>query len=253
MNRRYIIIEDERLAYEELKRMMALIRPNYTLTGWGQSVEQAVMLLRGGNFDLILLDIQLSDGLCFEIFEQCPSDVAVIFTTAYDDYALKAFKLNSVDYLLKPIDESELNAALEKYERHSTNTGATFDSSRLESSYLSGNGKSRFLVQVGDTFRHVQTEDIAYFYSEDKYVFLHLFTGKRYIINYTLEQLDTLLSQKQFFRVSRNFIVNIRSVNKITKFFAGKMELHLQPEPPQDVMVSRRRSRDFLKWMDELR
>jgi two-component system response regulator LytT len=183
MNRRYIIIEDEQLAYEELKRMMTLIRPNYTLTGWAQGVEQAVMLLRGGNFDLILLDIQLSDGLCFEIFEQCPSDVAVIFTTAYDEYALKAFKLNSVDYLLKPIDEGELNAALEKYERHSTNSATTFDSSKLESSYLSGNGKSRFLVQVGDTFRHVQTEDVAYFYSEDKYVFLHLFTGKRYIIN----------------------------------------------------------------------
>lgn len=253
MERRYIIVEDERLAYEELKRMMALVRPDYTLTGWAQSVEQAVMLLRGGNFDLVLLDIQLSDGLSFEIFEQCPSDVAVIFTTAYDDYALRAFKLNSIDYLLKPIDESELNTALEKYERHSVTMPAAFDNYKLESSYLSGNGKSRFLVQVGDTFRYVQTEDVAYFYSEEKCVFLHLMSGKRYIINYTLEQLDTLLDKRQFFRVSRNFIVNIKSITKITKFFAGRMKLHLLPEPPQEVMVSRSRSRDFLRWMDELR
>ena len=109
---KYLLVEDERFAYEELKRMMQRLRPSWQLAGWAESVEQAVLLLRQGSLDLMIVDIRLSDGLSFEIFEQCPVDLPVIFTTAYDEYAIKAFKVNSIDYLLKPIEESDLEAAL---------------------------------------------------------------------------------------------------------------------------------------------
>ena len=116
---KYLLVEDERFAYEELKRMMQRLRPSWQLAGWAESVEQAVLLLRQGSLDLMIVDIRLSDGLSFEIFEQCPVDLPVIFTTAYDEYAIKAFKVNSIDYLLKPIEESDLEAALCKFERNS--------------------------------------------------------------------------------------------------------------------------------------
>lgn len=112
---KYLLVEDERFAYEELKRMMQRLRPSWQLAGWAESVEQAVLLLRQGSLDLMIVDIRLSDGLSFEIFEQCPVDLPVIFTTAYDEYAIKAFKVNSIDYLLKPIEESDLEAALCKF------------------------------------------------------------------------------------------------------------------------------------------
>lgn len=115
---KYLLVEDERFAYEELKRMMQRLRPSWQLAGWAESVEQAVLLLRQGSLDLMIVDIRLSDGLSFEIFEQCPVDLPVIFTTAYDEYAIKAFKVNSIDYLLKPIEESDLEAALCKFERN---------------------------------------------------------------------------------------------------------------------------------------
>ena len=116
---KYLLVEDERFAYEELKRMMQRLRPSWQLAGWAESVEQAVLLLRQGSLDLMIVDIRLSDGLSFEIFEQCPVDLPVIFTTAYDEYAIKAFKVNSIDYLLKPIEESDLEAALCKFEHNS--------------------------------------------------------------------------------------------------------------------------------------
>lgn len=122
---KYLIIEDERFAYEEIKRMIQKLRPDYLLAGWAGSLEQALLLLRQGGVDLVIVDIPLSDGLSFEMFEQYPVNIPLIFTTAYDEYALKAFKLNSIDYLLKPIDEKELEAALEKFERNNCPTPAT--------------------------------------------------------------------------------------------------------------------------------
>lgn len=163
---KYLLVEDERFAYEELKRMMQRLRPSWQLAGWAESVEQAVLLLRQGSLDLMIVDIRLSDGLSFEIFEQCPVDLPVIFTTAYDEYAIKAFKVNSIDYLLKPIEESDLEAALCKFEHNSALRSAAPEYRQLELGYLAANKKNRFLVQVGDTFRYVETPDVAFFYSE---------------------------------------------------------------------------------------
>lgn len=250
---RYLIVEDERLAYEEIHRMMGKLRPAYDFAGWAESVEQAVCLLKKESFDLLIVDISLSDGVSFEIFEQCPVEIPIIFTTAYDEYALDAFHVNSIDYLLKPIGEGELDAALGKFERLCCLRSATPECRKLEADYLSSRKKNRFLVQTGDTFRPVATADVAFFYSEDKYTYLHLFLGRRYIIDYTLDRLEWMLDVEQFFRVSRNCIANIRSIHKISKYFAGRLLLQFQPECPHEVIVSRSRADDFLKWADDVK
>lgn len=250
---KYLLVEDERFAYEELKRMMQRLRPSWQLAGWAESVEQAVLLLRQGSLDLMIVDIRLSDGLSFEIFEQCPVDLPVIFTTAYDEYAIKAFKVNSIDYLLKPIEESDLEAALCKFERNSALRSAAPEYRQLELGYLAANKKNRFLVQVGDTFRYVETPDVAFFYSEDKLTYLHLFSGKRYIISYSLDQLEGMLDRDVFFRVSRSCISNIRSIRKSSRYFGSRLKLYFEPECPHEVLVSRSRVADFLKWVDEMR
>lgn len=250
---RYLIVEDERLAYEEMRRMMNKLRPAYELAGWAESVEQAVNFLKKGNIDLLMIDIRLSDGVSFEIFEQYPVEIPVIFTTAYDEYALEAFRVNSIDYLLKPIGEGELDAALGKYERRCCLCSSTQEFRKLETDYLSGGRKNRFLVQTGDTFRTVETADVAFFYSEEKYTYLHLFSGHRYIIDYPLDRLERMIDADTFFRVSRNCIANIRSIQKISKYFAGRLLLHFHPECPHEIIVSRSRAEDFMRWLDDAR
>ncbi len=247
---KYLLIEDERFAYEETKRMMQRLRPDYQLSGWAGSVEQAVLLLKQGGIDLMLVDIRLSDGLSFEIFEQVAVDVPVIFTTAYDEYAIKAFKVNGIDYLLKPIEESDLEIALCKFERNNSLRTVAPELKRLELEYLTQNKKNRFLVQIGDTFHYVETADVAFFYSEDKYTYLHLFSNKRHIINYSLDQLEYMLDRNDFFRVSRNCISNIKAIKKSSRYFGSRLKLSLCPECPHDVLVSRNRVGDFLKWID---
>lgn len=142
---KYLIIEDEPLAYKELKRMVDELRPDYLLTGWAQSVAQSVELLKSQDFDFILADISLADGLCFEIFEQTKADIPVIFTTAYDEYAIKAFKVNGVDYLLKPFEKEELALALERFERRSTVTSASEKVALLNGDYASSMPKTASL------------------------------------------------------------------------------------------------------------
>lgn len=247
---KYLLVEDERFAYEEIKRMMQRLRPDYLLTGWAESVEQAVLLLQQGNIDLMIVDIRLSDGLSFEIFEQVAVDTPVIFTTAYDEYAIKAFKVNGIDYLLKPIEEEDLDRALCKFERNNALHSAAPEFKQLQQEYLTKSTKNRFLVQIGDAFQYVLTEDIAFFYSEEKYTYLHLFSSKRYIINYSLDQLESMLDRSIFFRVSRNCISNIKAIKRSSKFFGSRLKLHLSPECPLEVLVSRTRVNDFLKWID---
>ena len=250
---KYLLVEDERFAYEEIKRMMQALRADYQMIGWAESVEQAVGFLKQGNIDLMIVDIRLSDGISFEIFEQCPIEIPVIFTTAYDEYALKAFKVNSIDYLLKPIDEKELDAALCKFERRNYLNCTMPEYKKLEETYLSNNKKNRFLIQIGDSFQYVETADIAFFYSEEKYIYLHLFSNRRYIINYSLEQLECMLDRNMFFRVSRNCVANIKSIQKSSKYFGSRLKLYFLPECPHEVLVSRNRVSDFLNWIDDVK
>ena len=216
------------------------------------SVEEALRTLRKAVPDLLLVDIRLSDGLCFDVFERMPVNTPVIFTTAYDEYALRAFRVNGIDYLLKPIEEKDLERALAKFETNNLPNPSSEEYRSLMTAYLGSVKKNRFLVSVGDTFRYVDASDIAFFYSEDKYNYLHTFGGKRYIINYSLEQLEAMLERNDFFRVSRSCIAHIKSVRKVSKFFGGRLLVSFSPECPLEVIVSRSRADGFLKWMDGL-
>lgn len=246
---KYLIVEDERLAYEELKRMISKLRPEYILSERTETVEQTIYFLKNNEVDLILLDIRLADGDCFEIFNHLAITTPVIFTTAYDEHAVQAFKLNSIDYLLKPIEENDLATALIKYEQFYQSKQPSFDYKQL-GEVITQKVKSRFLIQKGDSYFYIEAKDIAFFYSEDKAVFLHSFENKRYIIDYTLDELEKLLEKSLFFRVSRNCITNIKAIRNISKFFNSRLKLSFQPECPHEVLVSRVRVNDFLKWVD---
>jgi len=173
----------------------------------------------------------------------------VIFTTAYDEHAIKAFKLNSIDYLLKPFNEAELEAALIKFEKIFQHVSYTASPKNYEQ-LLSVRTKNRFLISKGENYHYIETKDIAHFYSEDGVVFLHTSSDKRYIINYTLEQLEQLLDNRLFFRVSRNCIGNVRAIKNVAKYFNSRLKLSFSPVCPHEVLVSRVRVPDFLKWMD---
>lgn len=246
----YLIVEDERFAYEEIKRMMTRLRPDYELVGRMDSVGQTVLFLKENTVDLILMDIRLADGSCFEIFEQVQVSTPVIFTTAYDEHAIRAFKVNSVDYLLKPVEEADLLAALMKYEQLNVARQPEFDYKKLEEALMTNYKKNRFMVQSGDIYRYINTTDIAFFYSEDKVVFLHTFSDKRHLIDVTLAQVESQLDEKLFFRVSRNCIANIQAIKRIAKYFNGRLKLNFTPDCPHDIVVSRERAADFLKWID---
>lgn len=246
---KYLIVEDERFAYEELKRMMTELRPDYSLEKRTKTVIDTIAFLKTYAVDLILLDIRLADGNCFEIFNHVEVSTPVIFTTAYDEHAIKAFKLNSIDYLLKPFDEEELEAALVKFENIFHDNSHKTDPKNFEQ-ILAAKNKNRFLISKGDNYHYIETADIAHFYSEEGVVFLHTFQNKRYIINYTLDQLEQQLDSRLFFRVSRNCIGNVKAIENVAKYFNSRLKLSFQPACPHEVLVSRVRVPDFLKWMD---
>ena len=246
---KYLIVEDERFAYEELKRMMTELRPDYSLEKRTKTVIDTIAFLKTSTVDLILLDIRLADGNCFEIFNHVEVKTPVIFTTAYDEHAIKAFKLNSIDYLLKPFDEKELESALTKFENIFHTDSHKTDPKNFEQ-ILATKNKNRFLISKGDNYHYIETADIAHFYSEDGVVFLHTFQNKRYIINYTLDQLEQQLDSRLFFRVSRNCIGNVKSIENVAKYFNSRLKLSFSPDCPHEVLVSRVRVPDFLKWMD---
>ncbi|TYR32570.1 response regulator transcription factor [Sphingobacterium phlebotomi] len=246
---KYLIVEDERFAYEELKRMMMKLRPDYLLEKQTKTVIDTIGFLKESAIDLILMDIRLADGNCFEIFNHVEVTTPVIFTTAYDEHAIKAFKLNSIDYLLKPFDETELETALTKFENIFHNNPYNSSSKDFEQ-LLSLTTKNRFLISKGEHYHYIETNDIAHFYSEDGVVFLHTFNDRRYIVNYTLDQLEQQLDNHLFFRVSRNCIGNVKAIENVTKYFNSRLKLSFLPECPNKVLVSRVRVPDFLKWMD---
>lgn len=244
-----LIVEDERLAYEELKRMLINLRPDYSIEGHTRTVIDTIKYLNEYSVDLILMDIRLADGNCFEIFNHIDVSTPIIFTTAYDEHAIKAFKLNSIDYLLKPFDEKELGRALTKFEnifpvRKSDN--------RIEKlqHILEPRNKNRFLISTGDNYNYIETTDIAHFYSEGGVVFLHTFRDRRYIVNYTLDQLENQLDKHHFFRVSRNCVCNVKAIKEVCRYFNSRLKLTFSPACPNEVLVSRVRVPDFLKWMD---
>jgi len=246
-----IIFEDEKLASDRLIQVLKEIRPDVEVSMTMKSVEAAILWLQNNDQpDLIISDIQLLDGESFEIFTQVKVDCPVIFTTAYDEYAIKAFEVNSIDYLLKPIQKEKLSQALTKYDTRKPSTG--IDLKEIQS-LIKGEltYKSRFLVKLGQRIKAVPVEKIAYFFSKDKLSYLVTFEGQKLPVDQTLEELDGLLNPKHFFRVNRQFLVHFDGVADIHPYFKGRVKLILDPPSELDIVVSSEKTPVFKKWLDQ--
>ncbi len=248
-----LIVEDEPLSAERLEEMIKQVMPACRISGKTQSVKETVKWLMNNQADLIFLDIQLSDGLSFSVFEQVNVTTPVIFTTAYDQYAIKAFHLNSISYLLKPIRKMDLEAALEKYKTMRSAFAPDIEGllqtlQRKEPAY-----KKRFLIQVGEKIKKVESSQVAYFYAMDRYVFMRTFNNHSYPVEFTLDQLLQMLDPARFFRINRKYIVNMDAIEQMTAWSRSRVKLQLTPSSDDDMetIVSIERAGDFKKWMNE--
>jgi DNA-binding LytR/AlgR family response regulator len=248
-----LIIEDEKPSARRLQRMLEKldVKVNIML----HSVEESIAwFVNNEHPELIFLDIQLSDGLSFEIFEAIEVKSSIIFTTAFDEYALKAFKLNSIDYLLKPIDEDELKIAVEKYKAlkpQSPNLQLNFeDIKKLLVNPVGREYKRRFTTKIGQHIKMIPVDEIECFYSENKGTYAHTMDGRNYLLDTTLEQLEDELSPKNFFRISRKFYININAIKDIISYTNSRLQLKLNSFIEQEVIVARERVKDFKLWLE---
>ena len=248
-----LIIEDEKPAARRLSRiLLALgVEANQML----HSVEESIHWFQNNEHpDLIFLDIQLSDGLSFEIFEHVTISSAIIFTTAYDEYALKAFKLNSIDYLLKPIDVEELKAAVDKYKNQQSQQSemrVNFDDiKRLLIHPIDRKYKKRFTIIVGQHLKIISVDDVECFYSENKGTYLHTTSNRNYLLDGALEQLYTELNPEHFFRVNRTFIVRMHAIKDIIAYTNSRLKIVLNSYSETEIIVSRERVKEFKNWID---
>jgi DNA-binding LytR/AlgR family response regulator len=248
-----LIVENEIPAADRIVKLLKTIDKTIAILGIVESVEEAINRLQvKPEPDLILMDIQLDDGLCFEIFETINVDTPVIFTTAYDEYTLKAFKINSVDYLLKPVDEELLKLALEKFKRHYYIDRDPFkrDFRQLISEFRN-QYKSRFLIKIGEKYRSITVGEISHFHISERNVFLCDHQGKDYGVDYSLEQLQSNLDPRKFFRINRECIVSIDSISLMYSYSSSRLQLTLKDHDKSDLfIVSRDKVADFKKWID---
>ncbi|MES2810913.1 MAG: LytTR family DNA-binding domain-containing protein [Bacteroidota bacterium] len=247
-----IIIEDEKPAARLLQRKVEKLGLN--VNTMLHSVEEALQWFQNNiHPDLIFLDIQLSDGLSFEIFESIDIKSAVIFTTAYDEYALRAFKLNSIDYLLKPIDEDDLEVAVNKFKaRTQTTSNLSLDFEMIKQMLVNPVDKSykkRFTVKVGQQLKLIPIEEVECFYSQDKGTYLHTHDNRDYLLDGTLEQLEIDLDPKDFFRVSRKFIIPMKGIKEIQVHTNSRLKIVLPTYKEDEVIVARERVGDFKEWI----
>jgi two-component system, LytTR family, response regulator LytT len=252
-----LIIEDEPFARAELIRLLNNSGRKFTILGQLDSVEDSVEWLKSHPApELIFLDIQLADGLSFEIFRQVEIHSPIIFTTAFNEYAIKAFQLNSIDYLLKPVDEEALEKALLKLDdfRNLFSPDKTWlYQQQMESllKMMNREFKTRILLKTGDQIRSVDMEEIAYFYAEDDVVFAMQRNKSRAIVDYTINQLETTLDPNQFYRLTRGCIARISAIKKVSKYFNSRLLVELDPPAEEKVLVSRVNVPGFLEWLDK--
>lgn len=246
-----LIIEDEKPAARLLQRKLQKL--GIEAETMLHSVEESIEWFSENQHpDLIFLDIQLSDGLSFEIFEAVPISSAIIFTTAYDEYALRAFKLNSIDYLLKPIDEDDLETAVNKYRSSRPKQNLQLDFEQIKRMLVNPAEKTykkRFTIKMGQHLKMVNIEDIECFYSENKGTYLHTNEGRDYLLESTLEQLESELDPADFFRVSRKFIVPMKAIKDIVVYTNSRLKVILPTYKEDEVIVSRERVNDFKEWL----
>jgi DNA-binding LytR/AlgR family response regulator len=252
---RIVIIEDEPHAAQRLQSLAAELIPGAEIVAKVDTVKKSVQWLKANEKpDLIFMDIQLADGLSFQIFEQHPINSPVIFTTAYDEYALKAFKVNSIDYILKPVDKGELEAALKKLKNLSAN------SPNNQKEILSNIGqavemllkkyKTRFVVKVGEHLRTIEVNAIRYFFSQDKTTFCVTDDNRNHILDYTLEQLEEMLDPTEFYRINRKYLVRSAAIQDIISYSNSRLKLVLKGSQDNDIIVARERVQEFKSWLD---
>ncbi len=249
-----LIIEDEELAVRKLEKILASMEIPIQVVGVTDSIESSVAWLENNPTpDLILMDIELADGQSFEIFNCTEVLSPVIFTTSYDEFALKAFKVNSVDYLLKPIQKEEMQAALDKFAKTQSKAKSDVNIDNLvealSQKLQSKEYRKRFLVKHAQKLLSLEVDDIAYFYSDGRVNFFKTRDNRRIIIDYTLDELEEMLDPRAFFRISRSFLISIACVEKIDDYFGNRLILNLRPQNDKEALVSREKVADFKTWM----
>jgi two-component system LytT family response regulator len=244
-----LLIEDESAAARRLKKMILEAQPGAEVINEIDSVEAAVRWLsRHAMPDLIFMDIQLADGNCFEIFKQVEIAAPVIFVTAYDEFAIRAFEVNAIAYLLKPAKAAEIEQALKKFQKLKAGEMPNYQK-LLETLHLPGEYQKRLLIKIGQSIRAVEIADIAYFFTQDKIVTLVNFENRKYPTDYTLDELEEVLDPKQFFRINRQFIINSAAIREMYVISKSRVKVILHPPSEMDTAVSAERSATFKKWL----
>ena len=245
-----LIIEDEKIAADNLAVLLKSIEPNIHIMAQIESVRDAINWLTYNNADLIFCDIQLSDGISFTIFEKTTINTPIIFTTAYDQYAIRAFKVNSIDYLLKPIDQQELKNAINKYKSLQSHKGidiqALISTLNNKTQY-----QERFMVYAGQKIKTIKTSEIAYHFIANGNVFAKTTDGMTYDLDYTLDKLEEILNPKFFFRINRQMIINIEAISSMYSASKSRIKLELKPSFNEDVFVSFNNMQNFKQWLNK--
>lgn len=247
-----LIIEDESIASKRLSQLIKEVAPNINIIAIIASVESSIKWFEENTMpDLIFLDIQLNDGYGFDILDTLKKHPPIIFTTAYNEYAIRGFKYNGLDYLLKPIDKRELGKAIDKFNDSPYNSYAD-ESPKIENlkAIFTKTYKHRFMVRVGNHFSTFNVTDIAYFKSQDGVICLCTNEGKLFPIEYTIDQLEAILNPIDFFRINRKYLVTIKSVYEIHNYFNSRLALKIKPDTSEKIIVSRERCTSFKKWLD---
>jgi two-component system, LytTR family, response regulator LytT len=248
-----LIIEDEKIAAKRLTEVIEKCDSSFNIVDIVQSVKKSVEWFESGkadSIDIVFMDIQLSDGLSFEIFEQTEVKTPIIFTTAYDEYALKAFKVNSIDYLLKPIDEKELCDTLNKFKQ--SRSPKTYPNHIFDSVLkgLTNNYKKKFVIKVGEHIKVISIEEVQCFYSMEKSTFLQNQNGRDFAISHSLDQLEELLDPQKFFRINRGYIVAFSAIKDIISYSNSRLLLKLATNSSDELIVSRDRMQKFRDWLE---
>ncbi len=255
MEMKFVIVEDEKIAADRLNKLLKAIRPGWQFVERLDSIEDSVSFFSGSpDIDLIFMDIQLSDGLCFEVFKQINIEIPVIFTTAYNQYAIEAFQVNSIDYLLKPIDPDKLEHAIMKFEKNQgKQTPGVIDHNILNAMLQKMNQsyKERFVIKVGEHIKIVNIEDVNFFFSEDKVTYLMTNEGRRLILDHTLDKIEEMIDPSVFYRINRKFIVNEKAIKDIIAYTNSRLRLDLAYGKEFDTIVARERVQDFKSWLDK--
>lgn len=246
---RILICEDEAPASKQLARLVQQVRPDAEIIDRVETGEETRRRIKDENPDLIFLDIELADGPCFETLDGIEIRQPVIFTTAYDEYALKAFQLNSIDYLVKPLKKEDIEQAFQKLDKLRSTLLQQEPLVIAKEIFEEEPHKERFLVKLGQKLLPITTDEIAYFYAHDKLVWLVTVENKRYVINYTLLELEELLDPRRFFRLNRQFIAHHQSIRELEPYFKGQVVANLTPNAEEQVVISRNRTPDLKEWM----